>query len=356
MKKFYFVFILGLLFIVPFIKSAETSYTLSDIIDGASRVKKYILNNKKLPKIVGVGANSDDVDTPVFTYLMGVAIKNIYENKKSEKISVIKATAPSTPYKCEIIVYKADYIDAITRVINYIKSKGAAPAYVESGDKKIGYIEYTFGFAKILDFYTNNQNQLPNYNRFYSSEIYGEEKQGEQGGSSTTACVSGISFKAGINEKNNGKSYSKYLKPGGTCASNDAIKKIANKLASGKKTTCAKAKAIMNYVAQHIEYENYSNTKYKATGTLQRGAGNCCDHANLIVSMCRVLNIPARYSHGQNCLFNSGKRYGHVWAQILVDDIWYVADATSKYNSLGVIKNWNINHFSSLHQYDYLPF
>ena len=353
MKKLYLGFILGLFLIIPCIKSAQTSYTLSDIIDGASRVKKYILNNKKLPKIVGVGANSDDVDTPIFTYLMGVAIKNIYENKKTEKISVIKATAPSTPYKCEIIVYKADYIDAITRVINYIKTNGAAPAYVLSSETKIGYIEYTFGFAKILDFYINNQNQLPNYNRFYSSEIYGEDEQGE---GSKTACVSGITFKAGINEKNNGKSYSKYLKTGGTCAADDSIRKIANKLASGKSTTCAKAKAIMNYAAQQIKYEYYYNSKYYAIGTLRRGAGNCCDHANLIVSMCRVLNIPARYSHGQQCLFNSGHRYGHIWAQILVDDIWYVADATSQYNSLGVIKNWNTKYFSSLQQYDYLPF
>jgi len=48
--------------------------------------------------------------------------------------------------------------------------------------------------------------------------------------------------------------------------------------------------------------------------------------------------------HG-SCTFSSGKTYGHVWAEILVGNTWKVADATSSRNSLGTIKNWNVETY-----------
>ena len=73
------------------------------------------------------------------------------------------------------------------------------------------------------------------------------------------------------------------------------------------------------------------------------GKANCVDHAHLVIALCRAAGIPARYVHGQNCVFSSGLVTGHVWAQILVDGTWKVADATSKRNSLGNIVNWFTN-------------
>ena len=87
-----------------------------------------------------------------------------------------------------------------------------------------------------------------------------------------------------------------------------------------------------------------SSKKY-ASGTLSQGQGNCSDQANLLVALCRAVKIPVRYVHGAGCRFSS-RTVGHVWTQILVDDIWYAADPTSRSNSLGYITNWYYRSFT----------
>ncbi len=105
----------------------------------------------------------------------------------------------------------------------------------------------------------------------------------------------------------------------------------------------------------HVSYSYYYNSVYYATGTYSRKAANCCDHSNLIVSLCKSAGLAARYSHA-TCTFSSGLRVGHVWAQIYVDGVWYAADATSSRNSLGHVNNWKLSSMSGLNQYAALPF
>ena len=107
-----------------------------------------------------------------------------------------------------------------------------------------------------------------------------------------------------------------------------------------------KAMTIYNYVRDEISYSYYANTKYGALGTLNKGYGNCVDQASLVIALFRAAGLPARYVHGKNCKFSSGLVTGHVWAQILVDGVWYAADCTSRYNSLGTTVNWNTNSFN----------
>ena len=111
-------------------------------------------------------------------------------------------------------------------------------------------------------------------------------------------------------------------------------------MSSGQKAT-----AIYNYVRDSISYSFYYDTKYGAVGTLDAKRGNCVDQAHLVVAMFRTADLPARYVHG-TCRFSSGSTYGHVWAQVLVDGKWTVADATSSRNSLGKVANWNTNSFT----------
>ena len=72
-------------------------------------------------------------------------------------------------------------------------------------------------------------------------------------------------------------------------------------------------------IRDKIEYENYENSVYNAIGTLERKKGNSCDQANLLVSLCRVVGIHARYSYGEGIKFRNGFRK-HGWAQILISD------------------------------------
>ncbi|GEM_PF-3532753 len=46
-----------------------------------------------------------------------------------------------------------------------------------------------------------------------------------------------------------------------------------------------------------IKYAHYCNTRYGAWKTLQLGYGNCCDHAHVMVALCRAAGIAVRYRH-----------------------------------------------------------
>ena len=239
------------------------------------------------------------------------------------------------------------------------ESNNVPPVYAKvysSSGKSLGNAEfdlYTYSFAKILDFHKSN-NALPNYCTFESSVFKGIVVPPIN--VSTKIPYSSSQFKAGLNEKNTESNLTKYLVGTGQSAITSSIKNLATQLTKGLKTTEEKAQAIYNYVRDEIDYSYYANSKYGATGTLKAGSGNCVDQASLVVALCRASNIPARYSHAKGCTFSSGLVTGHVWAQILVNGVWYSADATSVRNKLGNIQNWNTNSYSNLNRYAAVPF
>ena len=70
--------------------------------------------------------------------------------------------------------------------------------------------------------------------------------------------------------------------------------------------------------------------------------------AHLVVALSRAAKLPARYVHA-DCTFRSGRRIGHVWAEIYIDGKWVKADATSNYNTLGKIVNWHNGAYHGRH-------
>ncbi|MCE7698085.1 MAG: transglutaminase family protein, partial [Methanobacterium paludis] len=116
----------------------------------------------------------------------------------------------------------------------------------------------------------------------------------------------------------------------------------------------AKAVAIFNWVRDNIGYSYYYNTKYGAVKTLNAKTGNCCDTTHLLIALERAAGIPAYYVNG-NCDF-SGTWYGHVWAKVYVDGVWYTADAISSRNTFGVVNNWNTATVTIKGTYAELPF
>lgn len=101
-------------------------------------------------------------------------------------------------------------------------------------------------------------------------------------------------------------------------------------------TDMQKAVAIFEFARDEWEYEDYYNTSKGAVGTIKAKAGNCCDMSHAICAMARLSGIPARYFHAQ-CLYSSGV-IGHVVSQLLVDDVWYMADATNNANTFGKVR------------------
>ena len=335
--------------------------SILNIEKAATNVRNYVDDHGKLPETVTVG--SETVTIEEFSYLMGEAIVAL--NKGSTgKVSILTGigNVNSTNTSLNTKVFKAEYLDLANRVVSHINTNKVPAAEIEvynSSKAKVGNANfdlYTYCFAKILNFYRTD-GYLPNWCTF-ESDVFDDASiiptNDTSPGKVTTA--DSRDFKKGLNEKNTVSDLSQYLKAGGHCALNQAIKNKAASLTKGLTTTAAKANAIFNYVRDGIEYSYYADSKKDASGTLSSGSANCCDQANLVVALCRAAGIPARYSHAQGCTFSSGLVTGHVWAQILVGDTWYAADATSSRNKLGDINNWNTNSYNTLKQYALIPF
>ena len=335
--------------------------SILNIEKAATNVRNYVDDYGKLPETVTVG--SEKVTIEEFSYLMGEAIVAL--NKGSTgKVSILTGigNVNSTNTSLNTKVFKAEYLDLANRVVSHINTNKVPAAEIEvynSSKAKVGNANfdlYTYCFAKILNFYRTD-GYLPNWCTF-ESDVFDDisiiPSNDTSPGKVTTADSN--DFKKGLNEKNTVSDLSQYLKAGGHCALNQAIKNKAASLTKGLTTTAAKANAIFNYVRDGIEYSYYADSKKDASGTLSSGSANCCDQANLVVALCRAAGIPARYSHAQGCTFSSGLVTGHVWAQILVGDTWYAADATSSRNKLGDINNWNTNSYNTLKQYALIPF
>jgi hypothetical protein len=304
--------------------------SISNILTGASNLKTYISNNGQLPNTVTAGGIT--FTTPEFLYLMSQAIYQI-GNSNSSNIAYISgvsgASSPSGDTISSENLNKADYLTVALNVANFIKNNKQAPNYASSAVGKIIYSELVDSFSRVLAYYNTNK-ALPNYVVI----TYGS-------GSSSTVTATG----SGLNQKNTATDLSAYLKSTKNCqVGNSAIKSVVNSITSGLTTDLAKAKAIYNYVRDSISYSFYYDTKYGATGTLSAKTGNCVDQAHLLIAMYRTAGLAARYVHG-TCTFSSGT-YGHVWAQVLIGNQWYVADPTSSRNSFGNIVNWNTNSFS----------
>jgi transglutaminase-like putative cysteine protease len=210
-----------------------------------------------------------------------------------------------------------------------------APNYAGSGKGRISYESLVYSVSRILSFYSNNR-RLPN-----------------------TVTVTKLASSLKNRPENDpymGESTGKYLASSANCpVDNQEIRSLASSITSGLAPTFARASAIFCWVRDNVNYSFYYNTRYGALGTLENRTANCVDHAHLLVALARASGIPARYVHG-TCNFTSGNTYGHVWAQLLVGDTWYAADATSSRNSLGIVNNWNTSSAVIKGIYASLPF
>ena len=318
----------------PDTSTANTkTISIKNVLTGATNLKTYYSTNGKLPNTVTAGGITFTL--PEFLYVMSQAIYQI-GNSNTKDISYISGvSSPESPYGDTISsqqLTKENYITVANNVAKFISTNKLAPNYASSDVGKIIYSELVDSFSRVLAYYNTNS-ALPNY----VVVTYGS------GSSSSSMTATG----SGLNEANKVSDLSAYLKSSTNCqVGNSAIKSTVNSLTSGLTSDYDKAVAIYNYVRDKVSYSFYYDTKYGAAGTLSAKTGNCVDQAHLVIAMARTAGLAARYVQGTCYFTSSGNTYGHVWAQILVDGKWYVADATSERNSFGKVVNWNTNSFS----------
>jgi transglutaminase-like putative cysteine protease len=94
----------------------------------------------------------------------------------------------------------------------------------------------------------------------------------------------------------------------------------------------ARVQAICDWIHAQIRFDYAAVTPEKtASQTLADGAGVCRDFAHLAISLCRCLNIPARYCTGY--LGYTGIPVGaapvdfSAWFEVFLGDRWYTFDA-----------------------------
>ena len=309
--------------------------SISDIISKANEVADFVNNNHRLPNYVTI--NGKEYTMAEFAYLLTSAISGINSGSTGNITPINVTQGNNASSSINGVLSLTELVNMAERIKAYIEANGVTPKFDSSnGIGTITFENYVYTFCKALAFYGEN-NRLPNTVTVQSSVFQTTTLPG----SDTTTTNSGI------NDKNTISDTSGYLDATKNCeVNNAAIQALANKLTSGLTNDVDKALAIYNYVRDKISYSYYANSKYGAAGTLSKGYGNCVDQASLVIALCRASGIPARYVHGKNCKFSSGLVTGHVWAQILVDGVWYAADCTSTRNSLGSIVNWNTNSFT----------
>lgn len=330
------------------IKVGDPSISIPKIIAAAKDLKKRVDYISILTKDYTVTIDKRQYNMDEFAYLMAGALTNIKSGSKANvKIKYLSNNYKSNGNKINGQLSKSEYLKLASQITQFVNSNKRIPNYKSTGLGKMEANLYIYTFTKILDSYSKN-NKLPSSIQVKTSYV--------RGGYSTSLSQGGkiLNYRQIFNSA----TFAKYLKTGGKSALNNAIKNKAKAITAGLKTPMAKAIAIFRFVRDDIAYSFYTNSRKGAKGTLSSRSGNCCDKANLIVAMCRSVGIYARYSHAQGCKFQSGLYTGHVWAQVYdkTTQTWLTADATSRRNEVGNIRNWNYKSHYRDTNYVLIPF
>ena len=316
--------------------NSQPTCTIADIIGAAGRVKSYVETNKVLPNYVQIG--SLQVSMPQFLRLLATCVLQV---KDGVSTPIVLKSISKAPEPCEAMTNgnldKSEYLDLAGRVKSYMDVNGAAPNYGSTTLGKIRYESLVYLFSRVVAFY-GNEKYLPNY------AVMKPWSSISSGGTSTPTETIPSSLQI-------------YLQTTANCqVNNPNIIALAQNITSGATSSYDKATRIFNWVRDNLEYSFYYNTEKGAVQTLSSRSGNCCDHSHLIVALSRAAGLPARYVHG-NCYFTTSKTwYGHVWAEIYANGIWYTADGTSYRNSLGSVKSWDTSTWTKKGTYTELPF
>ena len=317
----------------------QPTFTNDQILDASSRVKSYIESNKAMPAYVTIG--STQVTMAQFLQLMVIDLLNI-KNGTTPDITLENITAPTNPTDSATAgkIYKAEYLNLAQNIKNFIDSSKKAPNYVTSSLGNIQFESAVYMYSRILNFQLANK-VLPNYATIgaWPAIIDTMTNTG-----TTTTQTNTVPAEL-----------QPYLQQTANCQSTDyRITADVAAITNGATSTYDKAVKLYNWLKSNEHYQFYYNTQKGAVGTLCSGYGNCCDLTHLMVAFARAAGIPARYVHGY-CKFSTAW-YGHVWAELYVNNQWVRADLSSSRNSFGVINNWNTNTYTLKGYYRELPF
>ncbi len=140
--------------------SAE-SMNLTETELASSGVKNYTEAHSHLPGYVDIS----DKNSTTPSYLNTVTKFTVEVNQGvTTPVTIANVGNPTGPSGSATgTVYKSEYVDIASRVSTYINNNGVAPNYASSSIGNIRYESLVYMYAKIMNYYYLNNNQLPNY-------------------------------------------------------------------------------------------------------------------------------------------------------------------------------------------------
>lgn len=92
-----------------------------------------------------------------------------------------------------------------------------------------------------------------------------------------------------------------------------------------KDSPLATAQLFSARVHQHFTYvPGHTNVSTSAVEAFRLGIGVCQDYVHVLLALCRLAKIPARYVSG----LPIGEGASHAWAEVWEDGLWYGLDPT----------------------------
>jgi transglutaminase-like putative cysteine protease len=123
------------------------------------------------------------------------------------------------------------------------------------------------------------------------------------------------------------------------CEVDSELREIAHQQFSHLQPGWSRVVAICNFVHRHIRFD-YMQARANRTAleTFHEGIGVCRDYMHLAITLCRVMNIPARYCTGY--LGDIGVPLVppmdfSAWFEVFLGDQWYAFDARNNMPRIG---------------------
>ena len=120
-----------------------------------------------------------------------------------------------------------------------------------------------------------------------------------------------------------------YTSPSRYCLS-DVLEPVARELFGTTASGYRRVQTISEFVHNHIDYTLGSSTPLStAVSVFESGTGVCRDFAHLAISLCRALDIPARYTFGYLPDIDARSIYPmdfHAWFEAYLGDRWWTFD------------------------------
>lgn len=131
-----------------------------------------------------------------------------------------------------------------------------------------------------------------------------------------------------------------YIYPSRYCQS-DQLLQVARQEFGAMAPGHERVEAIRRWVQSRVRFQvGSSSPSTSALDTLQCGSGVCRDFAHLMITMCRALNIPARFATGID--YGADPALGptdfHCYVEVYLGDRWYLFDPSGISPRTGLIR------------------